>query len=73
MAGPAGCLQYFTGEMGRVASFNFPLTATTIPIAPTPVTSNSYINYHFLRSIRLYVHKIPMSTFCNFQKRNVFL
>ena len=61
MAGPAGCLQYFTGEMGRVASFNFPLTATTIPIAPTPVTSNyiNYINYYFIRSICLKVQRIP--------------
>ena len=58
MAGPAGCLQYFTGEMGRVASFNFPLTATTIPM---PTTSNSLIDYYFLRSIRLYVHKIPIN------------
>jgi len=31
MGGPIGCLQYFTGVTGRVASFNFPLTATTIP------------------------------------------
>lgn len=44
MAGPAGCLQYFTGEMGRVASFNFPLTATTIPM-PTTIVHLSDQNY----------------------------
>lgn len=43
--GPIGCLQYFTGEMGRVASFNFPLTATTI-VENTPITHLSDQNYN---------------------------
>ncbi len=28
--GPDGCLQYFTGTTGTIASFNFPTTATTV-------------------------------------------
>ena len=30
MAGPPGCLQYFTATTGTVASFNFPTTATSV-------------------------------------------
>ncbi len=30
VAGPDGCLQYFTGTSGTIASFNFPTTASAI-------------------------------------------
>jgi len=30
VAGPQGCLQYFTGDTGTVSSFNFPTTASTV-------------------------------------------
>ena len=29
LAGPSGCLQYFTGTTGRVSSFGFPETTAT--------------------------------------------
>jgi len=49
MGGPIGCLQYFTGVTGRVASFNFPLTATVISfssdLADTEITHLSDQNY----------------------------
>lgn len=35
MGGPTGCLQYFTATTGTIASFNYPIGATTID-APTP-------------------------------------
>jgi len=34
MGGPTGCLQYFTATTGTIASFNYPIGATTIA-APT--------------------------------------
>ena len=32
LAGPSGCLQYYTGTAGRVSSFGFPDTSTTTSI-----------------------------------------
>ena len=34
MGGPTGCLQYFTATSGTIASFNYPIGASTID-APT--------------------------------------
>ena len=30
LGGPSGCLQYFTGTTGQIASFNFDTTTTTV-------------------------------------------
>ena len=34
-AGTTGCLQYFTGPTGTIASFNFPMGSTTVAATGT--------------------------------------
>ncbi|XP_059099340.1 uncharacterized protein LOC131893360 [Tigriopus californicus] len=40
--GPKGCLQYFTGVSGKVASYNFPTTSATISSTVTHLSSQCY-------------------------------
>lgn len=40
--GPPGCLQYYTGANGRISSFNFPPTATTITGSVTHLSNQDY-------------------------------
>ena len=35
MAGPPGCLQFFTGQTGVVASFNYPINQATLATTGT--------------------------------------
>ena len=41
-AGPDGCLQYFTGNTGTIASYNFPTSSTTITSGTTHLSSQLY-------------------------------
>ena len=41
--GPDGCLQYFTGQSGSVASFNFPTTLSTISSTVTHLSNQAYM------------------------------
>ncbi|XP_059078272.1 uncharacterized protein LOC131876798 isoform X2 [Tigriopus californicus] len=40
--GPKGCLQYFTGASGKVASYNFPTTSSTLSSTVTHLSSQCY-------------------------------
>lgn len=40
--GPPGCLQYFTGTMGTVASYNFPTSSSTVPPTATHLSNQCY-------------------------------
>lgn len=40
--GPPGCLQYFEGTINTVASFNFPLTSTTVSSTATHLANQNY-------------------------------
>jgi hypothetical protein len=42
MSGPPGCLQYYTGTAGNIASFGFPTTATTVGTAVTHLSNQDY-------------------------------
>ncbi|TRY61310.1 hypothetical protein TCAL_01452 [Tigriopus californicus] len=42
MAGPDGCLQYFVGNTGTVASFNFPTQASIVPPETTHLSNQCY-------------------------------
>ncbi len=41
MAGPPGCLQYYTGTSGNTASFNFPTSTTTLLATGTTVANRN--------------------------------
>ena len=53
MGGPCGCLQYFTGQSGSIASFNFPTNANV-------VNNASNINY-FLSCKNLLIARFSYS------------
>ncbi|XP_059089881.1 uncharacterized protein LOC131885754 [Tigriopus californicus] len=40
--GPPGCLQYFTGNTGKFASFNFPTTGTAVTADVTHLSNQCY-------------------------------
>ncbi|XP_059088780.1 uncharacterized protein LOC131884901 [Tigriopus californicus] len=40
--GPDGCLQYFTGNTGTFANYNFPTTATTVTSTVTHLSNQCY-------------------------------
>lgn len=42
MAGPAGCLQYFTATSGAIKSFNFPTSTSTITAEATHLANQKY-------------------------------
>ncbi|XP_059089974.1 uncharacterized protein LOC131885814 [Tigriopus californicus] len=42
MAGPDGCLQYFIGNTGTIASFNFPTQSPTVPLSTTHLSNQCY-------------------------------
>eukprot|EP00094_Tigriopus_californicus_P002403 TCALIF_02321-PA protein Name:"Protein of unknown function" AED:0.02 eAED:0.02 QI:56/0.87/0.66/1/0.75/0.88/9/60/293 len=42
VAGPLGCLQYFSNPMGRISSYNFPTTSTTVDENTTHLSRQTY-------------------------------
>lgn len=53
LGGPMGCLQYHTGNMGTIASFNYPIGQTTVSTTTTataPHLSNQDYSICFRRS-----------------------
>jgi len=52
MAGPPGCLQYFTATTGTVASFNFPTTATSVTDKTDVHLSNQNYDVCFRRALK---------------------
>ena len=42
IAGPDGCLQYFTGTSGTISNFNYPTTDTTVSLATTHLQNQNY-------------------------------
>jgi len=52
MAGPSGCLQYFTGKTGIVASYNFPLTTGPVIGGATTAAYQHLNNQNYKACIR---------------------
>ncbi|TRY61845.1 hypothetical protein TCAL_01495, partial [Tigriopus californicus] len=42
MGGPDGCLQYFTGNTGTIASYNFPTQSALVPLGTTHLSNQCY-------------------------------
>ncbi|TRY76444.1 hypothetical protein TCAL_15960, partial [Tigriopus californicus] len=42
IAGPSGCLQYFTQPTGRISNFNFPTTSTVVGSTVTHLSRQAY-------------------------------
>merc|ERR1719223_618866 len=42
IAGPAGCLQYYTGTSNTIQNFNFPVSGTTVPVTTTHLSNQKY-------------------------------
>ena len=42
LGGPPGCMQYFTGNKGVLASYNYPTTSTAISATATHLSNQDY-------------------------------
>ena len=52
VGGPPGCLQYFMGNTGVIASFNYPIGSTTVSEATDGTAGNfSIMTLHYAPEI----------------------